>query len=829
VRLEHIRLKPFGGARDRTYRLGPGLNVLEGPNEFGKSTLCAALWHALFTPTDLTPSRANKIIGGWLPLPDGDHAGVALEFHADGRRWRLEKTWGAGAASLLEPEGGPPQRDAAGVQASLAKLLRLNEATWRTVLFTRQAELARTADRLAEWAGDLDDLHATLRGAAAIPGDIPPDRLSDAVAARVETAFGRWDRDADAPDAGRGLNNPWRREVGTILEAWYAVEKARAAMTALEEHERQVDLTNAEIARLETQLAEIRPIVDQGRELGPQIGRIEKLDAERARLEDLVERMSKTSDDWLRAEDDLPRASAALEASEKDLDQLRSELENAKRQAGAAGVRARYEKIVAAEAAWREAAEALAASPEIDAGALDELRELDREAAGLRAGLAGRKLTAELSSDEPSSAEVRRGAGPVEAISLDSGDAWRGEADGSITVKVGGLRLSVISGRQDEPDPVERLQAVERALGEGLASLGFTDLEAARSAREEASGLGQRTEWLRESLDSQLGGQTIEDLAAEVGALEELPGARDVAVLEKLEREKLLEQGKQRERAEQLTRSLEAWALEHGDRRSLRSALVERETQLREVARRRSELPDVPEGFATAQEYLAELERARQRQAELVEQRSKVIEKRAHLEGSAPPGSLEDLREEFDARRRDLDRRKAEGESLLRIQALLAELTTGDGGDDPLADLAEDISARFGSLTDERYTRVLMNGAVPRAIEADGTRAEVATRRLSQGTAGALALAVVLSLADAYLADDDGFLVLDDPFVDMDPRRRRAAVDAVANFAARRQVLFVTCHPEHAAELLAGRGARAVAHETEEQTSGLMEEVGPAL
>ena len=55
MKILRIHLHLFGGATDRFFDLSAGLNIIEGPNEFGKSTLNQALWHTLFTPTNLTP------------------------------------------------------------------------------------------------------------------------------------------------------------------------------------------------------------------------------------------------------------------------------------------------------------------------------------------------------------------------------------------------------------------------------------------------------------------------------------------------------------------------------------------------------------------------------------------------------------------------------------------------------------------------------------------------------------------------------------------------------------------------------------------------------
>ena len=89
MKLCRIQLHPFGGVVDRNCDLHEGLNIVEGPNEFGKSTLNNALWHALFTPTNLTPANLRKTMGRWFPKPTGDHARVTLEFEAQGQKWNL--------------------------------------------------------------------------------------------------------------------------------------------------------------------------------------------------------------------------------------------------------------------------------------------------------------------------------------------------------------------------------------------------------------------------------------------------------------------------------------------------------------------------------------------------------------------------------------------------------------------------------------------------------------------------------------------------------------------------------------------------------------------
>jgi uncharacterized protein YhaN len=66
----------------------------------------------------------------------------------------------------------------------------------------------------------------------------------------------------------------------------------------------------------------------------------------------------------------------------------------------------------------------------------------------------------------------------------------------------------------------------------------------------------------------------------------------------------------------------------------------------------------------------------------------------------------------------------------------------------------------------------------------------------------------VYTLSELYLKDMAGYSLLDDPFTDMDTTRRAAAIQAIGTFAQNHQVLFFTCHPEHAEELQSIVGAK---------------------
>jgi exonuclease SbcC len=95
-----------------------------------------------------------------------------------------------------------------------------------------------------------------------------------------------------------------------------------------------------------------------------------------------------------------------------------------------------------------------------------------------------------------------------------------------------------------------------------------------------------------------------------------------------------------------------------------------------------------------------------------------------------------------------------------------------------------------------------MDGSLPRAL-ADGNGMSIGWELLSAGTKATLALALRLAMAEYFLGDSDGFMMMDDPLVDMDPTRRKAAAQCLVSFGSARQLILFTCHPS-TAELLGG-------------------------
>lgn len=798
MKILRIQLHPFGGVVDRTIELHDGLNVIERPNEFGKSTLNNALWHALFTSSKLTPKKLKDTMGRWFPKPSGDHVRVTLDFEAQGQRWTLQKCWGAGEFSSLKSTGAAAIAEPTSVQEKLLQLLQRNEATWRNVLFVNQAQLNRTIDQLKENSAQVDDLQPLLAGAAAIPGDIAEDKLAKAIDDRIEDHFSRWDINTDGPEKGKGIDNPWANRIGPLLAAYYAMETVRRDLKNVRSYEEQVDEVNTKIKEFQSKIEVDRDFVTIGGGLRDGLAKHDGLKEKIKRLNGELAGLKEVMLAWPGADQVIRGKQTELEGVKATLQSLAEELTSAKKRADAEQLKLAHAKLIQAREEWHSAVQKLGKSKAVPPEALTELRRLEKEINDLRIKIEAQKLSAKIESIASTCVMITRGAEAPESLTLSADEAWNGQADGKLIVELHDLKISVESGTGDMNALFEQLETASQRRSESLETLGHESLSSAEAADLNHQKYVRDEKHKKELYTSALLGRTEEEWAVEIAALEALPETRSVAALQTEQATAVRNEAKLNQDILNEQEKIINWITEHTDLDTLMTKAVEKNGELTAAKLELDGLPPLPEGFNSATDYLAVL-REKERCQSLVEDelRGHKIEQ-AKLEGRAPIQTAEELRDELEAKEREFQRKQATGEALLRIRAKLQDVVASIGAGDPMQGLASTVAGHFKNLTCGRYDGVKLDGATP--VEISGPLV-LETALLSQGTLGSLALATRLALAELYLENMEGFAILDDPFTDMDPDRRIAAGRCLGEFAKRSQVLFFTCHPEHRREL----------------------------
>jgi hypothetical protein len=123
MRLHRLRIASFAAIESVDVEFGPGLNVLYGPNDLGKSTVVAAIRLGLLLPH--TSTHCDQYVG-WTG--SGDPA-VEMTFETEAQRiWRIRKQFGKSGSSLLQESRNGQDFDdverGRKVDAKLRKILR---------------------------------------------------------------------------------------------------------------------------------------------------------------------------------------------------------------------------------------------------------------------------------------------------------------------------------------------------------------------------------------------------------------------------------------------------------------------------------------------------------------------------------------------------------------------------------------------------------------------------------------------------------------------------------------------------------------------------------
>jgi len=122
--LQRIALERFGQLDRETYTFQPGLNLIKGPNEAGKTTLQEAILFALLgNPRHATLQRA-KNVEDCTTWGQSKAFKIALDFEdEDGTSYQLEKDWAAKSARLSNLQTDEQDEEIDSVQRRIGEVL----------------------------------------------------------------------------------------------------------------------------------------------------------------------------------------------------------------------------------------------------------------------------------------------------------------------------------------------------------------------------------------------------------------------------------------------------------------------------------------------------------------------------------------------------------------------------------------------------------------------------------------------------------------------------------------------------------------------------------
>jgi len=776
----------FAGVRDQRIDFSPGINVVLGENETGKSTMIAAIFHALTTSSRVNKRTGKEFIARFFPSNDGNAIDTKLEFSIDDSVFLLKKIWDkeniSDSQCILKEKDGAVWRGASAEQ-KLQELLPYGAAAYSNLIFGRQSH----EDEILAWCydffnnqknTDIETVRNQITRAFSAAGGISEEKFLAILHTKMEALVNRWDVRRNAPEKDRDIDNPWARR-GTILEAYYSYRIAeRACQEAEQVEEKTANLTNR-LAQLEKEKITLET---QWEELLSQKGAIQNRDKTQRLLteaEQSLQTLRRVSADW----------SKRLRESEQGK-ALTAMWEEYQTRQNKNSLTQKIQRFSALQAEIDELQTSIAQYTDLpnDKQQAERLfSRLERNQNRLNAA----KLQIKIQLQESYVAQISDADGTVKTIS------------GSFETVAGFVQLSIpnVGQIQAAPEGID-IEALQQQILQDKTTLqiildkyqtaSVQELSNRMNALQQLTYMARQKETEKQFL---LQNETINILQERADAYIVHPDIQLPETLETDIRQFLRAAGKPT--LESILAVHESTVQSYIDAYGSLSLLkAQYDRKQKEAEQYRRQLANLPDALSsTDYQYRAMLlkkqrENLDQQQQETLRQLGQ-IDALETADSPSMQSEVERLKQLW-----ELEIKKYKGYQ--QIEQDFNQLCSQT--EDKLSAFYQTLNHYLATLSGETLSMQSENGLI---IQSGNNKIPI-KELLSEGARKTVLLAFRLAALTYFFPNGNGMIVLDDDLLDMDTIRRTYAATLLQEFAQNHQVIFTTCDPS-VANLLGGK------------------------
>lgn len=800
--INKVKLNPFGGLSANEIILKNGLNIIVGPNETGKSTIFHAIQKVLFTPSKLTPNKFEKEMERYLPLGRGDTIKVELQYQYGGKTYTLKRMWGAShAAELILPDGNVLTNEDA-IAEQLEELLPAKEGTYKSVLMTYQSGLAKTIDDLIhDYPDTLYSLGDIIRKSILETDGVSIDKFRDTIEDLYDEYFSRWDNKHNYPEGGRGIENPFKRGVGNILQAFYIKETVKSHLENARHYEEEFDRINQQILDCNKKVNEKETYLKENKKAIQDAKERRVLNAEEDALKLKIDKLKEVNNDWPINETKIAEIENILPKCEEKLLKLQKEKEDAEGQEKNRELREQFIRVENRKNVLEEAEKTLQSIKILTDESLENIRNAYAEVQQLKASLTAGKLAINFIAKKDISFSVQKDFEELLFKELKENDSIQFEAGGRLKLEHSDWLIEVTSGENEIEEMIKKYDKAKENLNELLEQYEIQSLEDAITFNHSYNKHLVDVTKARENFEEELSPDSYEELEMKIKEIGHETETRPLVLIVQELSEIQNDIKNKNDNLKEYQDKIEEYVKEYEDKNTLLLKLAEEVRQEKEIKDKIQNLTPLPEGIEDVNLFIEEFEKAEEDLEFEKEEKNDLILERTEFERDMPQESAEELNTQLIETEEIFEKVLKTGEAIAQIKVLTLDLLE-QMDSDTYRDLKKDLEQYVAAMTDNRYTKVELDEGVPQGfLRSDGEL--LPYELLSAGTKDVLALALRLAMSNHFLKDADGFLIMDDPLVDLDPERQKNATELLKTFAENKQILLFTCHTSHA-ELLGG-------------------------
>lgn len=793
--------KRFAGIKDIDLEFENGLNVILGSNEAGKSTVVEGIHSVLFKSSKVG-RRATEDVdfrNKFMPVSSGDSIDGELFLSFSDGEYRIKKEWGVEPLSQMITPSSDIIRNEETIKEMLKNLLLFGESTYTTIFFSKQAYLKDAIQNIINNKETTSEISSLLRRAIMELDGVSLEKLQEKIDRNLDGLYSRWDIEKNYPENNRGINNPYKVGLGKILDSFYKKESLKLEIDKANDNEKHYNELCNKLKSTESRLGQLKEMKDLMEELENDVTQRLILEPQIVKLDSDMAILKKVNSEWPKNQQRLEQIDEELKSLSDELVKLNEEKNKVKILVEKNQLINKLSKVNEHQTKIDIDEKDILSMKEVNKFHIQELEKNQENMIKTQAMLDAGVIIGQFNYFNGENKLIVT-KGFDDSFELKEGQVFRG--DGYIKVEAEGLfELELKSGDLDFKELRSKYEKYKKNNEEILKELEVKDIEEAKHNRERLEGLKGSIANLKDQLNDVLNGFTMEEIEAKIEAIGDLGEVREIETIEgELDRlnSKNLELTSDKKL---LKNNIEDWTSKYGDLDGLFDKTIEIRMEQKQVKEQIEKLKPLPDEYESARDFRNSLASIREEFEKLQESIGDLRNAHFEAEINLSEWSLEELSEELKAEETLFNKRLKEGKRLLKIKEAFNN-TKAKMDESSFTPVVKAFSTYINLLTNGNYKESNIDNDFNLRLEKDN-KSIIPLELLSSGTYDSVALALRLSILEYILGNRNGFLILDDCLVDLDPNRKARAVKLIAEFASRHQVIFTTCSPD-TAQLLGG-------------------------
>ena len=796
MHIKSYKTNRFAGLKNLDIEFEDGLNVILGPNESGKSTLIEGIYHTLFKEAKLTKNRKadKEFTNRFMPISKGDTIDGKLTIKYLDKEYEIYKSWGADTKAELVYDDGYIIRDENSIKKELEKIFDFGESTYSNIVFAKQKNLKKAINNIMENPDLSKEMTDVLRRTMMELDGVSIDLIEKNLIEEKEKLFNRWDIEKSYPQNNKGINDPYKVGLGTIIKSFYNKEGLKIQVKEAYEAEKNFEIIAEELNNVKKQKKIFEAEKENLDSIKDDINNREVFNYKLELLNKDEVELKEINENWPKYEMKISNIDEKIKFLEKNTEELEDKKKLSEKCDEKIKLKSKIETIEKIEEEiilLKEKLDKISIITDVD---IDNLRKLENEMMKLETTMSAGKIIGIIKKDSGKEIYIKNDFEDRRLLDTDNFSA-----KGFVNIVYNDeFELEIKTGELDFNELSNKYKSIKEEFFEKLENLKIKNINEGSSNLLEIKDINNKLDKLNDKKNLILDNKDIEDIKERYEELDKLDLNIDIDLIE----ESLKENSKNiidlKANKANIESKIDNWEKLYGKQENIIDKLVDKKMNKREIEKSMADLKPLPENFENIREFKDRLNYLDENIRVLRAKDYDLNDKYYLAERDLSDETYEELNSQYLEAKKEFNRQLERGKNILKIEKVFYKVKESMDNN-PMQPLIKEFGRLLEIITAGDYnTGNIKEDFYIELIKEDTS---MPIDLLSAGTYDSVALALRFAMLKYIFDENKGYVILDDCLVDLDPERKKESINLIKEFAKDYQIIFTTCDPDTAKAL----------------------------